>query len=84
MDEKYLINAYKHSRNNFEELKSSNRCGCFYCMKIFDKDEVVSWINDDTKTGICPYCNTDALLGDSSEYEISHEFLKKMNQKWFK
>lgn len=66
------------------------RCaGGFYCIKIFKPSEIVSFIEADNDcdregTAICPYCGIDSVIGKSSGYPITEEFLAAMNEYWFK
>ena len=32
--------AYKLSNNNLQNLPEANKCGCFYCMRIFSPAEI--------------------------------------------
>ena len=65
----------------FEKDKS---CGCFYCYKVFDPNEIKDWIKDrNGDTAICPYCGIDSIIGESSGFPITEEFLKKMHNYWF-
>ena len=50
------IEAHKFSSNNKEALQNDKKCGCFYCLKIFDPKEINFWIKDNTETAVCPYC----------------------------
>ena len=34
-------------------------------------------------TAVCPYCGIDAVIGESSGYPITAEFLKRMRKRWF-
>ncbi len=34
-------------------------------------------------TAICPYCRVDSIIGESSKYPITKEFLKMMKEYWF-
>lgn len=40
------------------------------------------WL-DREDTVLCPYCCADSVIGESSGYPITKEFLKKMNEYWF-
>lgn len=40
------IEAHKFSSNNKEALQNDKKCGCFYCLKIFDPKEINFWIKD--------------------------------------
>ena len=42
------------------------------------------WIYDENETAFCPYCGVDSVIGESSGYHITKEFLEEMNQYWFK
>jgi hypothetical protein len=86
MNKNDIIDAHKYSINNREVLTKSYRCGCFYCLKIFKSTEIKEWINDKTKDGtaLCPYCSIDSVIGESSGYPITEEFLTKMKEHWFK
>lgn len=46
--------------------------------------EFDEWIVDDQFTAFCPYCGIDSVIGESSGYPITKEFLKKMKEHWFK
>lgn len=77
------ITAHKFSANHKEALLKDKKCGCFYCMKIFDPNEINEWIEDVSGTAICPYCGIDSIIGESSGFPITKEFLEKMNDFWF-
>lgn len=77
------ISAHKFSSNHKQQLLSDKKCGCFYCLKIFDPKEITNWIEDEDGTAICPYCGIDSVIGESSGYPITEEFLAKMQKHWF-
>ena len=77
------IKAHVFSSNHKEPIQKDQKCGCFYCLKIFDPKEIVEWIKDPAETAMCPYCGIDSVIGESSGYPITVEFLKKMHQHWF-
>ena len=76
-----IISAHKFCTNNKDQLLKNNLCGCFYCLKIFSPNMVKEWIKDTSGAAICPYCGIDSVIGESSGYPITQEFLSKMNQK---
>lgn len=80
-----VITAHEASGGNFESLKQDKICGCFYCLEIFPPSEIKDKTTDLSKgdTAICPYCGIDAVIGESSGFPITQEFLKKMNEYWF-
>jgi hypothetical protein len=81
MDPDY-IRAHKHSSKHREALERSDRCGCFYCIQIFEPKEIVEWV-DDGQTAMCPKCGIDSVIGSASGFPIEKAFLKKMELYWF-
>ena len=47
-----------------------------------DTDEIIDWY-DDEGTAVCPYCYIDSVIGKSSGYEITEEFLMAMEDYFF-
>lgn len=77
------IEAHKFSSNNKRDLEKDVKCGCFYCLEIFDPKEITEWIEDASGTAICPYCGIDSVIGEYTGYPITPEFLEQMRQYWF-
>ncbi len=75
--------AHKYSSNHKALLLKDTKCGCFFCLKIFSPTEIDEWIDDVEGTAICPYCGIDSIIGESSGYPITTEFLSEMNKYWF-
>jgi hypothetical protein len=51
---------------------------------IFDPAEIDEWIIEDRLgTAICPYCGIDSVIGESSGYPITAEFMSAMHKEWF-
>ena len=79
--------AHNKSIYNRAEIERSEKCGCFYCMKIFDAHQIADWV--DTRgphaqqTALCPYCGIDSVIGDNSGVKITERFLRKMHKAWF-
>lgn len=81
-----ILAAHEHSSVNEDVINSSDQCACFYCLKVFSKDEIKSedWISDAKgKTALCPYCVVDAVIGDASGFNLCEEFLEEMHAYWF-
>ena len=78
-----IIEAHKFSSNHKKDLLKDKKCGCFYCLKIFNPNEIKEWIKDTNGTAICPYCGIDSIIGESSRFPITEDFLKEMNDYWF-
>ena len=79
------IAAHTHCTRHGAEIKSSERCGCFYCLKVFAPSAIEKWIETDESggTACCPYCEIDSVIGSKSGYPITKEFLKTMHDHWF-
>ena len=75
------IAAHKFSSYNQDQLEVEQSCGCFYCCKIFNSKEIDTFLGEGT--AICPYCGIDSVIGESSGYPITEEFLLEMQSRWF-
>ena len=84
MNEVMLKKIHKHCFCNKNELLKVNKCGCFYCLKIFNPNEIDEWIKDEKgeETAFCPYCHIDSVIAESDEYELNEELLKEMYNYW--
>lgn len=78
-----VIAAHKYSFGHRNQLLNDKVCGCFYCLAIFNPIAIPDWIEDEGGTAICPYCGIDSVIGESSEYPITIEFLRRMKDYWF-
>ncbi len=74
--------AHKASKDHRQQVEKSDKCGCFFCLNIFNPSEILEWV-DDNKTAVCPNCGTDAVVASASGFEIITDFLKRMNKRWF-
>ena len=79
------FDVLKHRTFNKEEIAKSNKCGCYYCERIYNALEIVDWLERDAKqTAICPYCGETFVLGDASGYPIyDFDFIEDMNNYFF-
>jgi hypothetical protein len=61
---------------------------------VFSPEKIADWVDfpesaardnelDLGTTALCPYCGIDSVIGDTSGFLITREFLKQMNQHWF-
>ena len=76
--------AHKYSYDNKAQLETEQKCGCFYCRRIFSSKEITEWIEEGKSgTAQCPYCYIDSVIGESSGYEITDDFLWRMHLYWF-
>ena len=78
-----VLEAHKFCVRHKSELENDNVCGCFYCLKIYSPKEITNWLREGSSTALCPYCGIDSVIGESSGYPITEEFLKEMNNYWF-
>jgi hypothetical protein len=74
--------AHRFCSYNRNDLEKDTLCGCFYCLKIFNPNEIDEWWDNDD-TAVCPYCGIDSIIGKSSEFPITERFLKGMHNVWF-
>ena len=74
--------AAKFAMHNKNELEKATLCGCFYCLALFNPQEIKEW-TDNGDTAICPFCNVDAVLSETSEVHLDKETLNKLNTYWF-
>lgn len=74
--------SHNHSIHNRMDIEASTDCGCFCCCRIFPANLVTEWA-DSGRTGLCPYCGVDAVIGDVSGITITRHFLVDMFEKWF-
>jgi predicted metal-dependent phosphoesterase TrpH len=81
---KDVISAHNFCTRQKSELEGDRRCGCFYCLKIYSPKEITNWLPEGSGTALCPYCGIDSVIGESSGYPITDEFLKEMKKFWFK
>ena len=81
---KDVISAHNFCTRQKSELEGDRRCGCFYCLKIYSPKEITNWLPEGAGTALCPYCSIDSVIGESSGYPITDEFLKEMKKYWFR
>ena len=89
-----LVEAHKHSDDHAEEICASERCGCFYCLAVFNPSDVGDWLHFDDKkpvasqdrrrAALCPNCGIDSVIGSASGFPITAEFLTAMREHWFR
>ena len=62
IDKEDIIKAHDHSSNHYDEIITSEICGCFYCQETYKPSEIIEWIDDGT-CAICPKCGIDSVIG---------------------
>lgn len=84
--ERYYGLAGKASYENWDNVKSSQMCGCYYCCRIFPSSEVTDadWVPDaHGRTVVCPYCGIDSVLGDASPIPVQGDVLEELHEHMF-
>ena len=84
---KNLLYALHHSTyRNEQQIKNSKDCGCFHCKTIFKPEDVTEWCDNDgrgDRTGRCPNCSIDSVIGDDSGVDVTSSLLELMNLQFF-
>jgi len=79
--------AHRKSIYHRAAIERSQKCGCFYCEKIFDAGQITDWTDTEEphaqQTALCPFCGIDSVIGDNSGFEITKRFLEEMHGAWF-
>ena len=83
MEDCRILEAHTFCSNHKNALLHDQKCGCFFCLAIFDPKEITAWIEDAEGTAICPYCGVDSVIGESSGFPVTKAFLSKMKAYWF-
>lgn len=84
LSEHDLQKLNEQSVGNMELFEQEQKCGCFFCGKIFSSEEITQYIDDEEgDTAVCPFCKIDSVIGESCGYEITEELLKEMHDYWF-
>ena len=84
--ERYYALAGKASFENWESIKKSKMCGCYYCCSIFPSSEITDddWTPDlHGRTVLCPKCFIDSVIGDASGIPICKDVLEELHQEKF-
>ena len=77
------INAHVLCTGNRKKLLQRERCGCFFCEKIYHPAEITEWVDEGGKTALCPHCGIDSVIYETERSPLTPEFLKKMHDYWF-
>ena len=60
----------------------ASRCGCFYCLSIFDGVLINEWI-DEGATALCPHCTVDSVISEYEKYTITEQELQRRHDAAF-
>lgn len=79
MEENFVHKAVHLAMKNRKEVKSSNQCGCYYCLSVFPSSKVVEW-TDNNETALCPKCSVDSVVPEINDVNV----LEKIKKYWFR
>ena len=84
LQDKYfeLMYAHEESIYNRKALERDSKCGCFYCLKVYNPSSITEWC-DKNDTALCANCGIDSVIPESAGYPLTEEFLKSMYDFWF-
>ena len=75
---------HSHTLRNRLEIESSEYCHCIGCCKSYPASLVGDFIKDGNgETALCPYCGTDAVIGDGCGLELNQDIMSALNKIWF-
>ena len=80
---KNFVELHELCMNNKKMFENTEKCGCFYCIKVFNPELIQEWIDND-QTAICPNCNIDSVLPQIEQLVITEKLLEDMHNYWFK
>ena len=76
-----LDNAPKLAINNKIFLNKAKYISCYHCLNQEIKFVDIKIFVDNGKTGLCPKCGIDSLIG--TDDLVDENFLKEIQTKWF-
>ena len=82
----WLRVAHNKSIHHRVDIKNSDKCGCFHCLKSFAPAQISDWTDGPEtvkQTALCPFCGIDSVIGDAPGFTITSEFLAQMQEAWF-
>lgn len=82
MDKNELYRLHLSSSMHRKALKRKQKCGCFYCERIFSSTDIKDWV-DNGETALCPYCGIDSVIGEGCGREITDKLLHSMHLAFF-
>jgi len=90
-----LVRAHAHCNYNREALANSARCGCFYCLAVYNPREIAAWIDpppgtpyiggyaETGRTALCAHCGIDAVLAEAAGFPLTAAFLAALHNRYF-
>jgi hypothetical protein len=74
--------AAKFAMRNKSEIDFATKCGCYYCLAVFEPKEINEW-TDGGETALCPRCSIDSVIADVTGIALTEENLRKAHDYWF-
>jgi hypothetical protein len=81
-DAQRCIAAKAHSSKHRTEVEASERCGCFFCFRVFAPSSIKAW-TEANQTALCPHCGMDSVIGSAAPFQIDDRFLRRMHGQFF-
>lgn len=90
-----LVRAHAHCNHNRAELARSARCGCFYCLAVYNPNEIGRWVDPPNidawggpdagtgRTALCARCGIDAVLAEATGSPLTVAFLDALHNRYF-
>lgn len=83
-----MKNAHDQAVFNRHSLAEADKCGCFFCQKVFSPDEIKEYHPErgfEGATALCPHCGIDSVIPDNGLFcpGGNEAFLKAMHEHWF-
>ena len=78
-----LHSYIRDSQGNEEMIAKSIMCACFNCGKRFFSRDIHDWAiceGSNSKTAICPLCDTDSVIVDDGRGYIDKELLDEIKR----
>ena len=77
-----MRDAYLMTYMNRDEIEKSGHIQCAGCGRKMQPSDITEYI-DDGKTAVCPYCGTDALLGDGAGQTLTDFRIRAVHNHYF-
>lgn len=76
--------AIKYATSNEKEIQKSKIAGCYFCLRVYPASEITDedYLVEE-RTAMCPHCQVNAVLPDTSGFELSTETLEKIHNYYF-
>lgn len=73
---------------NKESIENAETCGCYFCNRIFNKEQVEYETEQSGKeTAWCPYCHIDSIVDnvriEAGGEELTLELLQEIHEEAF-